>query len=928
MFGSGIRALANIYRPGLRGRLLLLTLPVVNVVFAVIWLVVTTTARDGVMSLSRSNLQSAASALAEAVDQGILDAHTDATTLAHLEVTAQALASRDPKDLARFADEVIRSSKSYAAIVVTDLGGVVVASNTSARDGRALPALVGRRLPDAGWTRELRAARGDGAPVRIPLGRPEFLAPALEEHEQVLGVARPINGPTGEPIGALALFLSANHFGDLLDTQLSTTGEGVDAVALIVDAKGLVKVLPAGLRAQPHWAAGGLSPVTLGQKEKQDDLWRGPDGVTFLQRSRAVPSAQRVWDMNVVVLRPLARAEAPVQQLGRRLFVAFFLGSLVTSAMLVLVATRFVGPIRRLTAAASRTERAADFEPIRVEKMDEVGLLTTAFNRMLADLRDYQEGLTQKVEQRTRELAQAKKEVTDILDNMQQAVFTVGSDGIISKEVSAHAREIFGNVEMAGRSLSDLLQLDRLTDSEKRTRMQFWLSNIFGADDLQWMLTETDRLTEVVYRRPLSDGTFEDRLLKVEYAPIYKHGQVDRVMVIVKDVTELQRLQAQVLRKEEENRRNLERALQITALDPELFETFSAESEFLISVAESLLAAPAETGELPRDVIDELFRVMHTFKGNARVFKLVSLQDVAHTAENALEAARREQKVGAAQIAEIQGEVAKVRQTLEEFKGLAGKLLRRPLEGAGAAAGPALKIPEAKIMQLRQSWKGVTSTLVETGTHLPRAASDRLEAHGASIRELTQVRIADIVVPLQMMARDLARELGKAIQDVEVMGAELLVDARMLADIKEILLHALRNAVDHGLEPPGERQAANKPSAGHISLRAEQKEGRLVITVEDDGRGIDRDQVKTRAVEQRLVSQQQVEKLADQDVLELLFRPGFSTAASVSETSGRGVGMDVIRAKASELHGRASIASIPGRGAILTLEMPMEQARF
>jgi two-component system chemotaxis sensor kinase CheA len=616
-------------------------------------------------------------------------------------------------------------------------------------------------------------------------------------------------------------------------------------------------------------------------------------------------------------------ATALADAVDRSILVAFFVGALLTNAVLVFVATRFVAPIRRLTAAASRSERAADFEPIPVERGDEVGLLTTAFNRLVADLKDHQVGLEHKVEQRTRELFQSQKEVTDILDNMQQAVFTIGADGVVRKEVSAHSREIFGNVEIAGRSLSDLLQLPLIADGEKRSRMDFWLSNIFGGDDLQWMLTESDRLSEMVYRRPISDGTIEDRLLRLEYAPVYKHGIVDRVMVIAKDVTELQRLQAEVLRKEEENHRNLERASQVAAMDPDLFDTFLGESEFLLSMGETLLGT-GESGPLLPDVINELFRVVHTFKGNARVFKLAALQGAAHSAEEVLDQARgRKEPPSPSETHELRARFVQLRRTLEEFKTLAAKVLRRHFDGPAAGSGPTLKIPEAKVMQLRQSFKAIGMAADESNAVLPRSVHDRVEEHGRLIRELTLVRIADMVVPLQLMARDLARDLGKVIGEVEIIGAEVMVDARLLTDIKGMLLHALRNAIDHGLETPGERLMAQKPEVGRIVMRCQQTEDSLIITVEDDGRGIDRSRVKERAIEQRLVSKDQAESLGDADLLELLFRPGFSTARATTDVSGRGVGMDVIRAKAVELHGSARIASVHGKGVILTLSMPM-----
>jgi chemotaxis protein histidine kinase CheA len=285
-------------------------------------------------------------------------------------------------------------------------------------------------------------------------------------------------------------------------------------------------------------------------------------------------------------------------------------------------------------------------------------------------------------------------------------------------------------------------------------------------------------------------------------------------MVIAKDVTEFTRLQAEVTRQAEENRRNLERPPSWRPMDPELFDTFAGESEFLLAMSEALLAT-GEMGSLPPDVINELFRVVHTFKGNARIFKLAALQEAAHNTEEALAQAREQSEpVAGEQMAEIRARFGRLRKTLEELKLLAAQVLRRQFDGPATASGPLLKIPEAKVLQLRQSFKAIGLTVTETKAQLPRALHDRMEEHGRQVRELTMVRIADVVLPLQMMARDLARELGKSIGDVEIIGAEVLVDARLLADIKEILLHALRNAIDHGLETPDQRAAAtSRPTA-------------------------------------------------------------------------------------------------------------------
>ncbi len=409
--------------------------------------------------------------------------------------------------------------------------------------------------------------------------------------------------------------------------------------------------------------------------------------------------------------------EGAVSPSSGRLLALFLTGGVLLSAILTLGLTRLLRPLGRLAEAVSRGERTEEPLAPPGEAADEVGSLASAVSRLQTEAEEYQLGLEQKVEQRTRELVQSSKEVTDILDHMQQAVFTVGDDGLVRRDFSAHSREIFGNIEMAGRSLTDLLQLERVADAEKRSRMAFWLANIFGSDELQWMLTEADRLAEILYRRPMSDGSVEERLLKLEYAPIYKHGSVDRVMVIAKDVTEFSRLQAEVTRQAEENRRNLERASQLAAMDPELFDTFSSESEFLLSMAEALLSGGDDT--LAPDVVHELFRVVHTFKGNARIFKLAALQDEAHAAEDTLSQARsRPESVGRAQVEEIRTRFATLRRTLEEIKGLAAQVLRRQFDGPAGASGPQLKIPESRLLQLRQTWKAITMTFNDVGVFM------------------------------------------------------------------------------------------------------------------------------------------------------------------------------------------------------------------
>ncbi len=182
--------------------------------------------------------------------------------------------------------------------------------------------------------------------------------------------------------------------------------------------------------------------------------------------------------------------------------------------------------------------------------------------------------------------------------------------------------------------------------------------------------------------------------------------------------------------------------------------------------------------------------------------------------------------------------------------------------------------------------------------------------------------LADGVQGLPRMVRDLARQLGKQVQ-FEITGRDTGVDREILARLEAPVTHLLRNALDHGLETPAERQAAGKPPAGHLQLEARHHAGQLWVTVADDGRGMNIEGIRRKAAARGLSAPETLARMSDEEVLEFLFLPGFSTAEAVSEISGRGVGLDVVQSLARELGGAARLENRPGRGAAVHLHLPI-----
>ena len=175
------------------------------------------------------------------------------------------------------------------------------------------------------------------------------------------------------------------------------------------------------------------------------------------------------------------------------------------------------------------------------------------------------------------------------------------------------------------------------------------------------------------------------------------------------------------------------------------------------------------------------------------------------------------------------------------------------------------------------------------------------------------------------LVRDIARDMDKQVRfDIE--GDDVELDRTILTEMRDPLVHVLRNAVDHGIETPGTREAAGKEPTGHVLLRAQRDRDHVVIEVTDDGAGLDPEALREKAVREGVESRDAVEAMTDDEVYDLVFHPGFSTAEEVTDVSGRGVGMDVVRTTARDLDGSVAITSEPGEGSTIRFRLPVTVA--
>ena len=245
-----------------------------------------------------------------------------------------------------------------------------------------------------------------------------------------------------------------------------------------------------------------------------------------------------------------------------------------------------------------------------------------------------------------------------------------------------------------------------------------------------------------------------------------------------------------------------------------------------------------------------------------------------------------------------------------------------------------LRVPAAKLDQLMN----LVGELVTVQAHLSElsgrredaevtAIAEEIEGLTSSLREnsmnIRMMPIRGTFEKFRRLVHDLARDLGKDVE-LTIEGAETELDKSVIEQLSDPLMHLIRNSMDHGVEPAADRAGRGKPSTARIGLAARYSGASVLVTVSDDGRGIDSAAVRAHAIEKGLVAPEA--PLSDKEIFALIFQPGFSTARQVTDVSGRGVGMDVVRQRVESLRGSIDVASTPGSGTSVTMRLPLTMA--
>lgn len=401
-------------------------------------------------------------------------------------------------------------------------------------------------------------------------------------------------------------------------------------------------------------------------------------------------------------------------------------------------------------------------------------------------------------------------------------------------------------------------------------------------------------------------------------------------------------------------------------MDDLLQEFISETQETLEALAGEVVAWEADPSDSDR--LDAIFRFFHTVKGSCGFLNLPRFERLSHAAEDVLSDIRAGKRTAdPATVSAVLGIMDRIGELAEAVAAgaalpnenddflIAALQAKADDEGdgvstsvnepqavaavtprqGGAQSGPrTIRLPLSLIDQLMNGVSDMVLARNELSRKLRERTADpeldnvfeRLSTCVADMRDVISKtrmqRVDRLFAAIPRMVRDLGRELGKRI-DLSLEGGDVEMDREMVEMVVDPLTHIVRNSIDHGIETPEKRRAAGKPEAGNLRLEARQSGNQIVIAIADDGAGIDTKRLVDKAVAAGRLTPEAATRMSETEKLDLIFQPGLSTANQVTAISGRGVGMDVVRANVERIGGVIALDNQPGQGLIITLRVPL-----
>ncbi|MGP4118975.1 ATP-binding protein [Psychrobacter aquimaris] len=501
----------------------------------------------------------------------------------------------------------------------------------------------------------------------------------------------------------------------------------------------------------------------------------------------------------------------------------------------------------------------------------------------------------------------ARRETQEIMETVNTGLFLLDKDLNIGQQHSRALNDIIGEDRLSGENFTNVLR-GRISDKDLKTTQQF-IEQLYNPRVKEKLVDSLNPLHKVMLHNASGDKAQNNRFLDFKFSRVYDNKDIARILVNVNDVSDAVYLEQRLEKERSQNDMQIEMLTTILNVNPKIINEFIDNTQMHIEKMNNILKNPGSSQYELEGKLKAIYREMHSLKGEASALKLHSFTKIASDAEDKLHALQN------------QGQLSG-----NDFLPLAVHLddllsLSNTIATLGERINRSAPAPTANGVDDNIAQNSMPKTVV-TESQASNPSIGSIETGGGQNIDLDNKATDDQLSFYKAFAKDIAARQGKQVELKSNTLMQADIPAHLAKPIKEISIQLLRNAVVHGIEAPSVRHSTGKAAVGTIDLELKDNGSDFMLMVQDDGQGIDYDSIRAKLSKEGRFSTEEASQLSQSDLLKQLFSSGFSTKEHADEDGGRGVGLDIIKAKVKDYDGKLNVNSEFGQMTRFVITLP------
>ncbi|WP_426137796.1 ATP-binding protein [Psychrobacter sp. TWR1-1-1] len=503
----------------------------------------------------------------------------------------------------------------------------------------------------------------------------------------------------------------------------------------------------------------------------------------------------------------------------------------------------------------------------------------------------------------------ARRETQEIMETVNTGLFLLDKDLNIGQQHSRALNDIIGEDRLSGENFTNVLR-GRISDKDLKTTQQF-IEQLYNPRVKEKLVDSLNPLHKVMLHNNAGDKAQNNRFLDFKFSRVYDNKDIARILVNVNDVSDAVYLEQRLEKERSQNDMQIEMLTTILNVNPKIINEFIDNTQMHIEKMNNILKNPGSSQYELEGKLKAIYREMHSLKGEASALKLHSFTKIASDAEDKLHALQNQGQLSG-------NDFLPLAVHLDDLLSLSNTIatLGERINRSAPATAPTANGLDDNIAQ------NSMSKTVATDSQTSNPSISSMDTDIGQDIDLDNDATDDHLSFYKAFAKDIAARQGKQVELKSNTLMQADIPAHLVKPIKEISIQLLRNAVVHGIEAPSVRHSIGKTAVGTIDLELKDNGSDFMLMVQDDGQGIDYDSIRAKLSSDGRFSTEEASQLSQSELLKQLFSSGFSTKEHADEDGGRGVGLDIIKAKVKDYDGKLNVNSEFGQMTRFVITLP------